>query len=45
VKYRNTKTGTVIDVQSEIGGNWVPVEEPKKTAASPAPKKKRTVKK
>jgi hypothetical protein len=32
----------VIDVKSEIGGNWVPVEEPKKTTTSPAPKKKRT---
>lgn len=40
--YRNTKTGAVIEVSSEIkGGDWVPVAE--KTA--PARKRKGTEKK
>ena len=31
MKYRNTKTGAVIDVPSELGGNWVKIDaEPKK---------------
>jgi len=39
MRYRNIKTGAVIETQSVLGGNWVPVEE-KKTA--PAVKKKTT---
>lgn len=32
MKYKNTKTGVVIETTSVIfGGDWVPVEEPKKT--------------
>lgn len=31
--YRNEKTGAVIDVRSELGGAWKPVEE--KTAEEP----------
>lgn len=31
MKYRNTKTGAIIDVPSELGGNWVKIDaEPKK---------------
>lgn len=45
MKYRNKKTGAVIDVKSELGGDWMPVEPKKKTEPSPAPKKKKTAKK
>lgn len=44
MKYRNTKTGAVVDFKSKIsGGYWQPLEvaEPPKTAA----KKKKAVKK
>lgn len=35
MKYRNKKTGTVIDVISEISGsNWEKVEEVKKTSST-----------
>ena len=38
--YKNTKTGAVIDTPSELGGNWMPVEKPKKkTEVSPEKKK------
>lgn len=40
MKYRNVKTGAVIDVNAELGGNWMPVEPKKKAETSPAPKKK-----
>lgn len=38
MKYKNTKTGAIVDVKSIIGGDWVPVEEPKKPTED-APKK------
>lgn len=41
MKYRNTVTGAVINVNSEIkGGNWEPVEVPKPTEKSEAPAQK-----
>ena len=27
MKYRNTKTGVIIDVATEVRGNWVKVED------------------
>ena len=44
MKYKNTKTGAVIETECKCGGNWMPVEEPKKEE-KPAPKKKGTAKK
>ena len=41
--YRNEKTGVVIDVKSELGGSWKPVEE-KKTADAPKETKRKTKK-
>lgn len=29
MEWRNTKTGAVIDVKAELGGNWEPVNPPK----------------
>lgn len=47
MEYRNVKTGAVIDVDSELGGDWEPVKasaaQPEKKA-EPA-KKKGSVKK
>jgi len=40
MKYRNIKTGTVIDVNADLGGNWKPVTPPEK-----AKPKRQTVKK
>jgi len=40
MKYRNVKTGAVIDVKAELGGNWMPVEAKKKAEASSVSKKK-----
>lgn len=40
MKYRNTKTGVVIDVKSVIGGKWEPVEQEE----PPKPKKKQSKK-
>lgn len=42
--YKSTKTGKVIDVQSVMGGQWVPVvapssSEPARKAPKKAPKK------
>lgn len=38
MKYRNTITGAIVDVPSEIKGNWVKVgAESKKAPAAPAP--------
>ncbi len=39
--YKNTKTGRIVDVESEVGGSWVPVVAPTKPAepAKKAPKK------
>ena len=39
--YKNTKTGTIVNVKSTIHGYWIKVEEPKK----PTPKKTTTKKK
>ena len=41
MKYRNTRTGAVIDVKSKISGeNWEPVRTPsKKPVRKGAPKK------
>lgn len=35
MKYRNIKSGAIIDVPSEIGGNWVKIDggKPEKAAA------------
>ena len=42
MKYRNVKTGAVIDINSELKGkNWEPVTtEPVKTVPKKAPSKK-----
>jgi len=51
MEYRNKKTGAVIDVNSELGGDWEPVEAPKsspkkeKEPVKAPVKKKGTVKK
>lgn len=45
MKYKNKKTGVVIDVQSELRGAWEPVEEPKKAEPAPAKPKNKTKKK
>ncbi len=29
MRYRNKKTGAVIDVSSKLGGNWEPIESEK----------------
>ena len=40
MKFKNKKTGVVIDVPSRLGGAWEPVEEePKKAEPAPAPAK------
>ena len=39
--YKSTKTGRIIDVESVMGGQWVPVvapAEPEKPAKKPASK-------
>lgn len=28
MKFRNIKTGAVVEVESELGGDWKPVEAP-----------------
>lgn len=54
MQYRNTKTGTVIDVNSEIGGDWelipnsrdsVITAEPENPEQKPEKKTKKTRKK
>lgn len=49
MKYRNTKTGAVVEVESKIGGNWEPVEAPvpvsDKVESKPRPAQKKGVKK
>lgn len=46
MKFKNKKTGVVIDVKSRLGGAWEPVEEkPKKAEPAPAPVKKKSTKK
>ena len=39
MKYRNKKTGAIIDVKAELSGDWMPVEAPKKAEPKKAPKK------
>jgi len=41
-KYRNVKTGAVIEVNSEIkGGDWMLVDEKPKAVEKPVPAKRR----
>jgi hypothetical protein len=35
--YRNVKTGAIINVDSELGGLWIPVDAKKPEKATPAP--------
>lgn len=45
-KWRNVKTGAVVEVTSELSGAWVKVEEPKKEEETETkPKRKKTTKK
>ena len=46
MKYRNTKTGAVVDFKSKIsGGNWQPLEVAKTPETISTAKKKKAVKK
>lgn len=46
MKYRNTKTGVVIDVKSKIiGGNWQALEPAETTVKSTSTGRKKAVKK
>lgn len=46
MKYRNKKTGAVVDVSSKISGeNWEKLEEEKTSSSSPTPTRKRAAKK
>ena len=37
MRYRNVKTGALVNVDSELGGLWVPVDVKKPEKATPAP--------
>ena len=37
MRYRNVKTGAIINVDSELGGLWIPVDAKKPEKATPAP--------
>ena len=37
MRYRNVKTGAIVNVDSELGGLWVPVDAKKPEKATPAP--------
>ena len=37
MRYRNAKTGAIVNVDSELGGLWVPVDVKKPEKATPAP--------
>ena len=37
MRYRNVKTGAVVNVDSELGGLWMPVDAKKPEKATPAP--------
>ena len=37
MRYRNVKTGAIVNVDSELGGLWVPVDVKKPEKATPAP--------
>lgn len=46
MKYQNIKTGTVIETDSEMGGNWKPIRTAQKEEQKEAqPKKKGAAKK
>jgi hypothetical protein len=35
--YRNVKTGAIVNVDSELGGLWIPVDAKRPEKATPAP--------
>lgn len=35
--YRNVKTGAIVNVDSELGGLWIPVDAKNPEKATPAP--------
>lgn len=37
MRYRNIKTGAIVNVDSELGGLWIPVDAKKPEKATPAP--------
>ena len=37
MRYRNVKTGAIINVDSELGGLWISVDAKKPEKATPAP--------
>ena len=37
MRYRNVKTGAIVNVDSELGGLWVPVGAKKPEKVTPAP--------
>lgn len=37
MRYRNVKTGAIVNVDSELGGLWIPVDAKKPEKATPAP--------
>ena len=37
MRYRNVKTGAIVNVDSELGGLWIPVDAKKPVKAEPAP--------
>lgn len=37
MRYRNAKTGAIINVDSEIGGLWIPVDAKRPEKVTPAP--------
>lgn len=41
MKYKNTETGAIVDVRSELSGAWVPVEEEPKKQKETADKDKK----
>lgn len=45
MKYRNIETGAVIEVGSEMGGKWEPVEAPSAQEEKPKTTAKKTTKK
>lgn len=44
MRYRNRKTGVIIDVPSALGGFWEPIEKRSAKTAPPAPVAEPTVK-
>ena len=37
MRYRNVKTGAIVNVDSELGGLWISVDAKKPEKATPAP--------